>query len=324
MALNVTRKACFGPTGHGSHADRSGCRQDQSGIHLRLPGVRVVFLSSNGVMNAKPTRELSAMKLDNRIALVTGAARGIGHATAAKLAREGATVIMNDRDVEPLAKAAADIPRARCAPGDLTDPDFPDQLIAGVLAQHGRLDILVNNAGYVWNSAIHNHSDEQWYAMLDMHATAPFRLLRAYGRWLRESGPEPAARKVVNVSSVSGLFGAATQLAYSAGKAAVIGITRTLAKEWGRFNVTVNAVAFGHIETRLTQPYAGTPPTIDVAGREYRVGLSASQVEQQRAMIPLGRPGTPDDAANALYLFCAPESDYISGEIVVCSGGLRL
>ncbi|MDH3641069.1 MAG: SDR family oxidoreductase [Gammaproteobacteria bacterium] len=264
------------------------------------------------------------MSLNNRIALVTGAARGIGLATAEKLAASGATVIMNDLDAEPLNAAAERIPQAQPIPGDLTAPEFPDQLIATALEQHGRLDILVNNAGYVWNSAAHNHSDEQWQAMLDMHATAPFRLLRAYGRWLRQTGPEESARKVVNVSSVSGLFGAATQLGYSAGKAAVIGITRTLAKEWGRFNVTVNAVAFGHIETRLTQPYSDAPPTIDVDGRDYRVGLSEAQIAQQRTMIPLGRPGTPQDAANALYLFCAPESDYISGEILVCSGGLRI
>jgi 3-oxoacyl-[acyl-carrier protein] reductase len=263
------------------------------------------------------------MTLDNRIALVTGAARGIGRATAEKLAASGATVIMNDLDPEPLRQAAETIPGAFVAPGDLTDSEFPDELLTTILAQHGRLDILVNNAGYVWNSAVHNHSDEQWQAMLDMHATAPFRLLRAYGRWLRETGREEVARKVVNVSSVSGLFGAATQLGYSAGKAAVVGITRTLAKEWGRFNVTVNAVAFGHIETRLTQPYSGAPPTIEVDGRDHRVGLSESQIEQQRAMIPLGRPGTPADAANALYLFCAPESDYVSGEILVCGGGLR-
>ena len=264
------------------------------------------------------------MSLENRIALVTGAARGIGRATAIKLAASGATVVMNDLDAVPLQEAAALIPGAHAVAGDLTNSDFPDQLIATALAEHGRLDILVNNAGYVWNSAVHNHSDEQWQAMLDMHATAPFRLLRAYGRWLRETGHEEVARKVVNVSSVSGLFGAATQLAYSAGKAAVIGITRTLAKEWGRFNVTVNAVAFGHIQTRLTQPYTDTPPSIDVDGRSYRVGLSAQQIEQQRSMIPLGRPGTAEDAANALYLFCAPESDYVSGEILVCGGGLRI
>jgi 3-oxoacyl-[acyl-carrier protein] reductase len=263
------------------------------------------------------------MTLDKRIALVTGAARGIGRATAEKLAANGATVIMNDLDPEPLQEAAKLIPGAHILPGDLTEPDFADGLVDTVLDRHGRLDILVNNAGYVWNSAAHNHSDEQWQAMLDMHATAPFRLLRAYGRWLRKTGREEVARKVVNVSSVSGLFGAATQLGYSAGKAAVIGITRTLAKEWGRFNVTVNAVAFGHIQTRLTQPYDQTPPTIDVDGRDYRVGLSEAQIAQQQAMIPLGRAGTPEDAANALYLFCVPESDYISGEILVCGGGLR-
>jgi 3-oxoacyl-[acyl-carrier protein] reductase len=264
-------------------------------------------------------------KLASKTAIVTGAGQGIGRAIAEKLASEGARVVVNDIDGELAREVAASIDGIP-SPGDLTDPDVPDQLLEQALEATGTIDIIVNNAGYVWNSAIHNHSDEQWHAMLEMHATAPFRVLRGFGRWLRQqaaAGDPMPCRKVVNISSVSGLFGAPTQVAYSAGKAALIGITRTLCGEWGRFNVTVNAVAFGHIETRLTAPYDDQPGTIEVKGREHRVGLSRAQIEQQRTRIPLGRPGTPADGANAVYLFCCPESDYVSGEILVAGGGLR-
>jgi len=264
--------------------------------------------------------------LSGRIALVTGAARGVGRATARKLASEGAFVFLNDLDADELDAAAQEIGGVALA-GDLTDAAVPDRLVASAVEQRGALDIVVNNAGYIWNSALHNHSDEQWDAMLDIHVTAPFRILRAYGRWLRathQAGAVMPCRKVVNVSSVSGLFGAATQVGYSAGKAALVGLTRTLAKEWGRYNVTVNAVAFGHIATRLTQEYDAEPPRIDVAGRSYRVGLSHDQVAQQIALTPLHRTGTPEDAANAIYLFCQSESDFVTGEILVASGGLRM
>jgi 3-oxoacyl-[acyl-carrier protein] reductase len=264
-------------------------------------------------------------RLEGRIALVTGAARGIGQATAAKLAREGARVVLNDLDLAEVTAAAADI-EGIAMPGDLTDPEVPDRIVDAVLERCGSLDIVVNNAGYIWNSALINHSDEQWQAMLDIHVTAPFRLMRAYGRWLRTQRGVDATlpcRKVVNVSSVSGVFGAATQAGYAAGKAAIVGLTRTLAKEWGRYNVTVNAVAFGHIATRLTQPFDLAPPTIDVGGRAYRVGLSDAQIEQQLAATPLGRTGSVTDAANAIFLFCQPESDFITGEVLVASGGLR-
>jgi len=268
----------------------------------------------------------ASTRLSGRTALVTGAARGVGRATALKLASEGAFVFVNDIDAKELELTAREIGGVALA-GDLTEADVPDRLVASAVDQRGAIDIVVNNAGYIWNSALHNHSDEQWDAMLDIHVTAPFRILRAYGRWLRavhQSGAAMPCRKVVNVSSVSGLFGAATQVGYSAGKAAIVGLTRTLAKEWGRYNVTVNAVAFGHIATRLTQEYDTEPPRIDVAGRSYRVGLSHDQVAQQIAMTPLHRTGTPEDAANAIYLFCQSESDFVTGEILVASGGLRL
>jgi 3-oxoacyl-[acyl-carrier protein] reductase len=272
------------------------------------------------------------MKLEDRTAIVTGAGRGVGAATARLLAGDGARVVVNDLDSEE-AQATVDAitaagGRALAMPGDVTAEDFPERLIQTALDGFGGIDIIVNNAGYIWNGAMHNHSDEQWQAMLDVHATAPFRILRAFAPWLRdqakreiEASGRARCRKVVNVSSVSGTTGAATQIAYSAGKAAVVGITKTLAKEWGRYNVTVNCVAFGHIETRLTQAYEGSPPTIAVAGREHRVGLTAEQIEGTRRASALGRSGQPEDGAGAIYLFCIPESDFVSGEVLTCSGG---
>ncbi len=274
-----------------------------------------------------------AGKLAGKVALVTGSGRGIGAATAAMLAADGAAVVVNDLDEDACAATAATINsdggKAVHVACDLTSAEAPQLLVDTAIDAFGSLDIIVNNAGYVWNSAMHNHSDEQWQAMLDMHATAPFRLLRAYYPWLKEKVAEEQAqgrvtcRKIVNISSVSGTEGAATQIAYSAGKAAVVGITKTLAKEWGRFNVTVNCVAFGPIETRLTQVYDDAPPTIEVAGRDFKVGLSETQVEAMVPTIPLGRVGQPEDAAGAVYLFCIPESDFVTGQLLICSGGLR-
>lgn len=262
--------------------------------------------------------------LEGKCALVTGAGRGIGEATARKLAASGARVLINDLDVDVAESVAASIPGAVAYPADLTDPSAADQVVGAALEAFGGLDIVVNNAGYIWHSAIHNMSDEQWDAMIDIHASAQFRVLRAYGRWLRgHAGPDSPTRKVVNISSTMGVHGGATQLAYSAGKAAVVGITKTLAKEWGRFNVTVNAVAFGAIETRLTSPYEREPNISVVKGQERKVGLSHEQIAAAKQASPLGRLGTPQDAANAIYLMCAPESDWITGEVILASGGVR-
>jgi 3-oxoacyl-[acyl-carrier protein] reductase len=248
------------------------------------------------------------------------------------LARDGARVVVNDLDPDEAGETVARVTAAGgeafpCA-GDVTAPGFAERLVQSALDAFGGLDIVVNNAGYIWNGALHNHTDEQWQAMLDVHVTAPFRILRAFAPWLREQARRETevhgrarCRKVVNVSSVSGTRGAATQAAYSAGKAAVTGLTRTLAQEWGRYNVCVNCVAFGHIETRLTQPYADQPPRIEVAGRAHRVGLTEEQIEAVRLTTPLGRAGTPEDGAGAIYLFCIPESDYVTGEVLTCAGG---
>ncbi|MEZ5557694.1 MAG: SDR family oxidoreductase [Pseudomonadales bacterium] len=271
-------------------------------------------------------------RLAGKVALVTGAGRGVGRATALLLASDGARLVVNDLDAAEADETVSQIRAAggegcACA-GDITAEGFPEQLIRSALDAWGELDIIVNNAGYIWNGAMHKHTDEQWQAMLDVHATAPFRILRAFAPWLRERARQEQqesgvsrCRKVVNVSSVSGTRGAATQIAYSAAKAAVTGLTRTLAKEWGRYNVCVNCVAFGHIETRLTQPFDGEPPRIEVGGRDYRVGLTTEQIDAVRATTPLGRAGRPEDGAGAIYLFCIPESDYVTGEVLTCSGG---
>jgi len=274
---------------------------------------------------------VSARKLDTRVALVTGAARGIGRAIALKLVSEGARVFANDLDAVALDALAADVTASggvcETFPGDVTEKDFGDRAVAACVERLGDLDIVVNNAGYIWNSRIANHTDEQWYAMIDVHATGPFRLLRAAGRHFRHmaaQGQIGHARKVVNVSSVSGLFGEATQFSYSAAKSALVGMTRSLARDWGRYNVTVNCVAFGFIETRLTQAYSDAAPQITVGDRTVKVGLGDARIAMMKELIPLGRPGTPADAAGAVYLFCLPESDFVSGEVVVASGGLRM
>ena len=274
---------------------------------------------------------MSRGALDSRIAIVTGAAQGIGRAIAHKLASQGAAVLANDLDAERLAVLEEEVARGGgvCGTfaGDVTAADFGDRAVASCLERFGDLHIVINNAGYIWNSRILNHTDEQWYAMIDVHATAPFRLLRAAGRHFRDtakSGLSRRARKVVNVSSISGLFGEATQFSYSAAKSALVGMTRSLAKDWGRYNVTVNCVAFGFIETRLTQTYEKDVPEIHIGDRKLKVGLEATQSELMKSMIPLGRAGTTEEAAGAVYLCCLPESDYISGEIVVAAGGLRV
>ena len=220
------------------------------------------------------------MSLISKTALVTGAGQGIGRATAQRLARAGANLIIQDIDGEALAETMLHLKAFKVdvlsLTGDLTKAGVPEQVVQDCLKAFGGLDIIINNAGYIWNGALHNHSEAQWQAMLDIHATVPFRILKAFSEWLRptakaeiQSNGVACCRKVVNVSSVSGTQGSATQVGYAAGKAAVIGLTKTLAKEWGRYNVTVNAVAFGHIETRLTQGYDDSVPEIKVGDQQY-------------------------------------------------------
>ena len=270
--------------------------------------------------------------LSGKTAIVTGAGRGIGRALAHKLAAAGAAVVVNDLDPEPVAEAVAAIEqqggRALGFAHNVTTPEFGERIVAAALEHFGAIDIVVNNAGYTWDNVIQKMSDEQWDAILDCHLKAPFRLLRALQpHWRAASRAdaergEEVFRKVVNVSSVSGTGGNAGQANYAAAKAGVIGLTKTLAKEWGPMKVNVNCVAFGAIETRLTQRVpAGERATVSIDGREIRVGIPAERAAMPGREIPLGRLGTPEEAAGAIYLFCLPESDYISGQTIICGGG---
>ena len=271
-------------------------------------------------------------KLDGKVALITGAGRGIGRATALKLSGEGARVVINDLDSGPANEVISEIQsrggEAVACIGSITAPDFPERFIATAIERFDGLDIIVNNAGYTWDGVIQKTTDEQWYAILDCHLTAPFRILRAAQPVIRRFVAADAeagrrlVRKVVNVSSVSGLFGNAGQINYSAAKSGIVGMTMTLAKEWGRLNTTVNCVAFGFIETRLTSTSADEGLTADIDGRQIRLGGNRQLMQDIEKTIPLGRSGTPEEAAGAIYLLCIPESDYVSGQTLMCSGGV--
>ena len=271
-------------------------------------------------------------QVQGRIAIVTGSGRGIGRQIALRLARDGADVVVNDLDEEPAAQTANLVRalgrRAAVCNGDITDVDFGQRIMKTAVEELGGAHIVVNNAGYTLDGVIHKMTDRQWYDMIDVHATAPFRILRAFADYLRTVVPEEqqagrrVVRKVVNVSSTSGVRGNSGQVNYSAAKAALIGMTRTMAKEWGRYAVTVNCVAFGMIETRLTKPLAqGESGLITIKGDTVKVGIRPERIAQLNSAIPLGRAGTAEEAAGATYLFCSPDSDYISGQVILVNGG---
>ena len=268
------------------------------------------------------------IQLEGKTALVTGSARGIGRAIAEKLAASGAAVVLCDIDAAELEKTRAAIAgRTSAIPGDLTDPKFPQQLVDAAIANFGSIDIVVNNAGYTWDNVIQKTTDEQFQAMLDIHLVSPMRVLRAASGWIREAAKRESSegrrvmRKVVNITSISGVCGNAGQIGYAAGKAGINGMTLTMAKEWGRYNVCVNSVGFGLIETRLIQPLGGEKASMEMKGREIPLGVRSEVRDAMTKAIPLGRFGTVDDAAGPVLFFCSPLSDYVTGEVLIVSGG---
>jgi 3-oxoacyl-[acyl-carrier protein] reductase len=271
------------------------------------------------------------LKLQGKVALVSGSGRGIGREIALKLAREGASVVINDLDAEPAALTVQEITaeggRAVACVGSVTEAEFAPRFVQTAIDQFGGIDIIVNNAGYTWDNVIQKMTDDQWEAMLAVHLTAPFRILRAASDFIREAARReadeghPVFRKVVNISSTSGVYGNAGQANYAAAKAGINGLTKAMAKEWGRYKVNVNSVAFGLIMTRLTEATAHSGAQIDIAGQQIKVGVRPEILKNAESLIPLGRGGTPEEAAGAVYMFCIPESNYVSGQVLVCGGG---
>ena len=265
--------------------------------------------------------------LDGKAAIITGSARGIGRATAELFLSEGAKVLINDIDGEVAEQAAGEIEGETAVfAGDLTKPGVPEELVAKANEAFGQVDIVVNNAGYTWDGVVHKMSDEQFQAMLDIHTIVPFRMTRALAPHWREAAKQEAGegqevfRKIVNVTSISGTMGNAGQANYSAAKAGVTGLTKTIAKEWGQFKINVNAVAFGFVETRLTQAKE-QGEAIEREGERIEIGVP----EQQRAMasmiIPLGRPAQPEEAAGPVLFLSSQLSNYVHGQVLNVTGG---
>jgi 3-oxoacyl-[acyl-carrier protein] reductase len=266
--------------------------------------------------------------LDGKSAIVTGSARGIGRATAELLVEQGAQVLINDLDGDIAEQAAGEIAGETAVfAGDLTKPGVPEELVQKAIDSFGKIDIIVNNAGYTLDAPIHKMSDEHFQAMLDIHTVVPFRVIRAAAPHLREPAKREREeglevfRKIVNVSSTSGTFGNAGQANYSSGKAAVVGLTKTVAKEWGQFKVNVNAVAFGFIDTRLTQAKVDEN-TMEKEGERIQLGIPEQMRQMAPMMIPLGRPATPEEAAGGIFFLCSPWSNYVHGQTLHVTGGM--
>ena len=265
--------------------------------------------------------------LDDKVAIITGSARGIGRATAELLAEHGAKVVINDLDTDAAGQAADELDgETEVFAGDLTKPGVPDALVAKAIGTFGRIDIIVNNAGYTLDAPLHKMSDDWFQKMLDIHVVAPFRLIRAAAPHLREPAKLERAegrevfRKIVNVSSISGTMGNAGQANYAAGKSAVVGLTKTLAKEWGQFKVNVNAVAFGYIETRLTAA-KDESNMMEIDGETVQLGIPDQLRGMVPMLIPLGRPVTPQEAAGGVFFLCSPWANYVHGQVLNVTGG---
>uniref|UniRef100_A0A6B2LDG0 Uncharacterized protein n=1 Tax=Arcella intermedia TaxID=1963864 RepID=A0A6B2LDG0_9EUKA len=271
--------------------------------------------------------------MGGQVAIITGSGQGIGEAAAHLFAKEGAKVVVNDLDKAKSDKVAADITSAggvaTSFPGDVTDPLFPDQILEHTIKTFGKLNIIVNNAGYTWDGMLHKITDKQWNAILEVHNTAPFRMIRSAAPYMREAGKNEKDQKlpveprcIVNVSSTSGLHGNVGQANYSTAKMGIVGLTKTVAKEWGPFGIRCNSIAFGYIDTRLTRPKS-QDASIVIDGSKVALGIPGGGTRDV-SHIPLHRGGTVADAAGALLFLCSPLASYVTGHCLEVTGGLGI
>jgi len=274
--------------------------------------------------------------LEGQVAIITGSGRGIGAEAAKLFAKHGAKVVVTDLDGAKSQEICDEIIKSGGeslnVPGNVTDPTFPEHIVKSTLDKYGKVNILVNNAGYTWDGVIHKMTDQQWDAMLYVHNTAPFRLIRALSTHFRESakadidkhGRPIENRVIINISSTSGIHGNFGQINYSTAKMGVVGLTKTVAKEWGAFGIRCNAIAFGFIETRLTQNKA-LGEYIEVDGKKVALGIpDAGKKENKYENIPLARPGKPEEAASSILLLASPLASYISGHTLEVTGGMGI
>ncbi|KAJ5210653.1 hypothetical protein N7491_010460 [Penicillium cf. griseofulvum] len=263
-------------------------------------------------------------RIDGHVILITGGAQGIGRAAATLLASKGAKIVLADVDE---AKANETIKELRLAGyeavyvvGDALDEAFPAKAVAGALAAFGKVNCLINNAGFCYDSAIHKMSDEKWDIIMKIHNYVPFRMIRALSAHWMDPQTADMPKTVINVSSTSGLHGQMGQINYSTAKSGILGLTKTVAAEWARYNVRCNAVAYGWMDTRLTKP--PTEEKVMLAGQSIVTGIPANARKfRDTSDIPLGRPGTVDDAANVMLFLASPMSSYVTATCIECTGG---
>jgi 3-oxoacyl-[acyl-carrier protein] reductase len=267
--------------------------------------------------------------LDGKAAIVTGSARGIGRATAELMVAEGAKVLINDLDADVAEQTSSEIDGETAVhAGDLTATDGADKLVAAAVDAFGAVDIVVNNAGYTWDGVVHKMSDEQFQAMIDIHTIVPFRVARALAPHWREAAKaergedKEVFRKLINISSTSGTMGNPGQANYSAGKMGVVGLTKTLAKEWGQFKVNVNAVAFGFVDTRLTAAKEEGGEMTAPGGEKIELGIPEQMRAMAQAVIPLGRAAQPNEAAGPVLFLASPLANYVHGQVLNVTGGM--
>eukprot|EP00878_Enallax_costatus_P001673 GHUV01001826.1.p1 GENE.GHUV01001826.1~~GHUV01001826.1.p1 ORF type:complete len:332 (+),score=108.89 GHUV01001826.1:118-1113(+) len=284
-------------------------------------------------------RQPTAAQTDNsmfagKVIAITGAAKGIGEAAALQFAQLGGQLLLTDLDKAAIEATAdrcrqAGSPKVVTVSGDITAPNAAAEIAAALQKNFGRLDVLVNNAGYTWDGVIHKMPEKQWQAMLDVHVTAPFKLIQAVTPLMREAAKQEQAangeatpRSIINISSTSGTHGNAGQANYAAAKAAVVGLTKTVAKEWGHVNIRCNAIAYGMIDTRLTRAKEGGE-SISIAGQKVQLGIPGGDALRELAVgtIPLARIGTADEAAGAILMLASPWSTYITGQVLEVNGG---
>ncbi|KAI4594590.1 hypothetical protein KJ359_007678 [Pestalotiopsis sp. 9143b] len=271
--------------------------------------------------------------LAGQTAIITGSGQGIGAEAARLFANEGAKVIVSDIDgvkAQSVADSinADDSGRALAVAGDMLNAAYIKTLVSRAAEfGGGKIHIIVNNAGYTWDGVVHKTTDKQWDAIVALHGTAPFRLVREASPYFRVKDGEP--RAIVNISSTSGVHGNAGQANYAFAKAGVTGLTKAIAKEWGpQFGVRVNTIAYGHIETRLTQAKEKGAFITGPGGEKIALGIPEAQKQaagpQLYADIPLRRPGAPSEAASAILAVVSPLFSYVTGQTIMVTGGRNM